>query len=1139
MRVCGLVSIALGTLVLTAGAAEWTRVAYDDAGAAAGQPHLREGAAYTYTTAELPLAVAGAADPARTVAFGGRVVFGYGGLKPTAAYKLRLTLLADAGAREVQLAVDGQVLREKLALPARTLVREEVELPALAYAYGEMNVEVSHLSGPNAVVSEIEVLSTDPTPLQAVVTALAVSGPKRARVEALMREGLPRLTPRPVRVPGVKEPLLSLNGTWKFNPAPAAAFPAAGTTGAAWRDIAVPGEWVMQGFTVPANTAGAYTRSFAVPRDWSGKRVKLRFDNVYSLCKVWVNGRLVGEHEGGFIPFEFDVTDAVQAGDNALALTVQNESLADRLASGSQYAAHSLGGIVRKVQLFAVPAVNLSELKIATPFDAGFRDAVVQARLKLANDAATGSGAVTVRLAVVGPAGATVARAERRVEAPAPGHVLALALELPVERPLPWDSEHPNLYTLVCDVDGGARVEERFGFRQVEVRGNQVFVNGRPIKWRGVCRHEVHPLLGRALNDALWRKDAELYRALNCNIVRTSHYPPAEEFIRHCDELGLFVELEAPVCWVQHGANERLKPEDLQKDRFFFLLLQANLATVQGYANHPSVIVRSLANESRWSGAFEAVAQCVALADPTRILAFHDQCWGTYNNAGSGILPLANYHYPGLNGPAEADKGVRPTHFGEYCHLNCYNRREIVTDPCVREDYGRALQPMYDAMYRSTGNVGGTIWSGIDDVFLLPDGRAVGYGEWGPLDGWRRLKPEAWHVQKSYSPVRIEERPLVRPEPGQPLLVPIENRFNFTDLREVAIAWELGSERGELRAELPARQAGRLAVPVKGALAAGARLRLRFTDPRGVSVDAYDLVVGAETAAASEPRAVAPARCALTEAADAWTVRAGDCTWIVDRKTGLLRGGAKGATTVVTGGPHLLILPLTAGPCATEHDKHIAPLTDVYAGWAATSVAARVDGDDVRVTVQGTYDGSSGGYELVFRGAGGLQVVYDFKVGAAVNPRQWGVVFDVAAACGTLAWERTAQWSCYPEGHIGRPRGQATSALSGRRGDERQAPTWPWEQDENALGSNDFRATRTGLRWATLCGGDGVGLRADGGGRQAARAWRHGDGLRLLVAGFHTGGADGFLSGHYGSERRPLKAGAAVSDTVSVQLVGP
>lgn len=251
-----------------------------------------------------------------------------------------------------------------------------------------------------------------------------------------------------------------------------------------------------------------------------------------------------------------------------------------------------------------------------------------------------------------------------------------------VKSPLLWDNEHPNLYRLHLDLYEGensiAQIEKKFGFREVEVRGNRLLVNGRPVKLRGVCRHEAHPLYGRSLTDEEWKADAELYRAANCNFIRTSHYPPAEEFIEYCDELGLFVELEAPVCWIGHHANENWQKLNYKDEKYYDYVLQADMETVHFYRNHPSVIFWSMANESYWNKGFAQVAEYMKKADTTRPFAFHDQAYGGFNNQGS-TAPIANIHYPGPGGYQEATKSDRPMTYGEYCHLNVYNRSELVT----------------------------------------------------------------------------------------------------------------------------------------------------------------------------------------------------------------------------------------------------------------------------------------------------------------------------------------------------------------------------------------------------------------------------------------------------------------------------
>ena len=131
-----------------------------------------------------------------------------------------------------------------------------------------------------------------------------------------------------------------------------------------------------------------------------------------------------------------------------------------------------------------------------------------------------------------------------------------------VLNPLKWNAEYPNLYKLRLQLTSSAGsevIEKMIGFRELEVVGNQLFLNGTPIKLHGVNRHEVHPLTGRSLNMELWRKDALLYKEANVNYIRTSHYPPAEEFIDLCDSIGFYVELENPLVWIGHNANLSLQ----------------------------------------------------------------------------------------------------------------------------------------------------------------------------------------------------------------------------------------------------------------------------------------------------------------------------------------------------------------------------------------------------------------------------------------------------------------------------------------------------------------------------------------------------------------------------------------------------
>ena len=231
---------------------------------------------------------------------------------------------------------------------------------------------------------------------------------------ALAKEDLPRLSPRPQLVAGVKEPHVDLGGTWRFNPAPPDGFGSEisnlkAEMPAGWSDIQVPGEWAMQGFTVEADKAAGFVRSFKVPLDWKDKRIKLRCDGVYSDGTVWINRKNAGRHLGGFTPFELDVTELVKEGDNVIAIRVVNESVADKLASGSSYAGHPLGGITRKIKLFALPSIHLSKLHVATKFDPAFRDATLEVNLAAAAEGGAAASDLQAYLTLRGPDGRGVA----------------------------------------------------------------------------------------------------------------------------------------------------------------------------------------------------------------------------------------------------------------------------------------------------------------------------------------------------------------------------------------------------------------------------------------------------------------------------------------------------------------------------------------------------------------------------------------------------------------------------------------------------------------------------------------------------------------------------------------------------------
>ena len=942
---------------------------------------------------------------------------------------------------------------------------------------------------------------------------------------------LPVYAPRPSQVKNVYQPVLSLNGTWLFHEQPAPDFYKKDTH-EGWKPITVPGEWAMQGFKVDSAGWAGYQTHFTLPADWSGKRIRLRFDGVSSEAIVYLNGKEAGLHAGGMTAFELDITDAVTSGENRLAVKVRSESQADMLGSLTQYAAHQLGGITRKVTLMALPEVYLSDMRIVTELDDHYEHATLKVYTTVTNQSSRPQNQVSLQLSIEG----LPTDFHHSVPALAPGESWSGWVTGQVSSPKKWDCEHPNLYTLKMALNEGDQTQEivsrRFGFREVEVVGNRVLVNGTPVKLHGVCRHEMHPLMGRVITPELARRDVELYREANCNFIRTSHYPPCEELIEACDELGMFVELEAPICWVGHHANENWKRLDYTDPQYYPYILQANMETIHFYRNHPSILFWSMANESYWNKGFAQVQVYVEKADPTRPHAFHDQAYGGFNNQGS-TAPIANIHYPGPEGYKVAEKSDRPMTYGEYCHLNVYNRSELVTDPGIRSDWALALAPTWENMYRTPGVLGGSIWSGIDDIFQLPDGQAVGYGAWGPIDGWRRPKPEYWDMKKVYSPVKVKTQSL---SPSQEFQIAVENRYLFSNLNELKINWRYGDEAGVVTVDCQPGDSTIFPIAVKNPQTAH-ELWLDITDPRGFSVDTYRIPVGEQVQNQIEPLATQTTSFEQTENSIVVTGR--DFVCEISRQDGHIISLAKGGKEMLVGGPHLMALPLTGGGCYPNHNADTPPFNDLCTAWKCKSVKARQVGNDVEIEVKGAYKEFKGSYTLSINASGAIKATYSFKALVDVNPRQWGLVFEAPTSFDTAFWRREGLWSVYPDDHISRPVGEAKLFYQGlpENIDPRMQPSWSWSYDFNQLGSNDFRSTRRNIWYAGLRNAQEGRIVVPSDGTQHWRSWLAGDRIQFLVADFATPGDELFLSSYYAPYRKPLQKGDTISGEVHLQCI--
>lgn len=1116
-------------------------VAYNDCGNQSNQAFLAEGESYIFNAQ-------GRTVPSEVLScsFGSRVIYAFDNMDIHADYKMEVSFYSDQE-RTLQIQADGNPVCSPIELKTNEPKKVQIELPRKAYAYGQLVLIFEALKGPNAVVSEIKILSTNTKKL------IPFEREKREALKSIktfaidtnvdVESKLPVYTPIPSMVKAVYQPKMELSSNWMFS---------CNENSDEWKPIQVPGEWVMQGFKVDSAQWGRYKTTFSVPQSWLPNRVKLRFDGVYSEYHIYVNDQEVGYHLGGMTPCEIDITNQLKSGENQLSIKVRSESLADMLGSLTQYAAHQLGGITRKVTLFTVPDLHLSDMRVVTDLDDVYRDATLKVFLNIRNQSTTDYRNSSIRVMLEG----YHAYATQPIPLIKAGATWQGWVEMKVNEPRLWDNEHPNLYQMTVQVYQDRTLYEslnkKIGFREVEVKGNQLWVNGKAIKLHGVCRHEVHPLTGRVLSPEFWRKDAELYRNGNCNFIRTSHYPPAEEFIELCDELGLFVEVESPVCWIGHHANENWKVLNYRDPSYYSYVLQANMETIHFYRNHPSIIFWSMANESYWNKEFAQVGEYMKKADPTRPYAFHDQAYGGFNNQGSDA-PIANIHYPGPEGYKVAAKSSRPMTYGEFCHLNVYNRSELVTDPGVRSDWALALEPTWENMYQTPGVLGGSIWSGIDDIFQLPDGNAVGYGAWGVIDGWRRTKPEYWDMKKIYSPVRVLTQHLSQPQQvkedkelkedrkrneeknGDELIIEVENRYLFTNLSELKVNWHFGQENGQATLSARPGEKGKMRIKIKQPQVAQS-LMLQFMDPRGFEVDRYMIPVGEQNA--DQVEKIAKIRTKLSGDKNRFRITGKGFECLINKSTGQILSLKKEGEEVINGGPWLMALPLTGGGCYPNHNAHTPAFNEICTDWKVKKITAKQMEEGVLIEVDGSYKEFKGSYTLMIRANGELSVKYQFDALAEVNPRQWGLVFETPLAYNHLFWRRKGMWSVYPDDHIGRTSGEALLRydLVPEEVSSRTEPTWAWSYDANELGSNDFRATRKNIWFAGLKNpNNSRELMAISNGEQHWRSWKEGQKIRFLIADYVSPGNEMFLESYYAKYRRPIKVGDRINGQIELR----
>jgi beta-galactosidase len=319
-----------------------------------------------------------------------------------------------------------------------------------------------------------------------------------------------------------------------------------------------------------------YEKRFTADPSWGDREVSIVFDGAMADCKVSLNGNGIQSHRDGYTPFEARLTGLLQPGENVLTVTVDGSENPEIPPFGGQIDYLTYAGIYREVWLRVTAPVFIRNAKVETPEILAERKAV-RARIELENPQnlpLSGTLVATLR----DSAGNTIAT----TEAPVDGASIDVAFDGLTGISL-WDLDNPALYTLAVTLDTAHGQDEasfRFGFRSVEFTPEGFRLNGRPLKLRGLNRHQSFPYSGYAMGRSAQERDAEILKhELHLNIVRTSHYPQSHWFLDRCDELGLLVFEEIPG-W-QHIGGEAWKDESVENVR----------RMITRDWNHPSIVI--------------------------------------------------------------------------------------------------------------------------------------------------------------------------------------------------------------------------------------------------------------------------------------------------------------------------------------------------------------------------------------------------------------------------------------------------------------------------------------------------------------------------------------------------------------------
>ena len=664
---------------------------------------------------------------------------------------------------------------------------------------------------------------------------------------------------------------ICLDGTWKFRWTPVpderiVEFYQTDFNDKDWVGFPVPANWEVNGYGTPIyvsagypfkidpprvmgepkvdyttykerNPVGQYRRSFQLPAGWEARgQTLLRFEGVMSAFYVWINGERVGYSQGSMEPSEFNITNYLHAGENQIALEVYRYSDGSYLEDQDFW---RFGGIHRSIHLLHTPDIRIRDYAVRTlPVSTDYQDFILQIDPQFSvYRGMTGKG-TTLQGVLKDASGREIATLKGDVEDildlehkagrmnewyPQRGPRKLGRMSATIKSPKRWTAETPYLYKLhltLLTAEGEVieQVEQSVGFRSVEIRNGQLLVNGAPVRFRGVNRHEHDPRTARVMSEERMLQDILLMKQANINAVRTSHYPNVSRWYELCDSLGLYVMDEADI--EEHGLRGTLASTPDWHAAF----LDRAVRMAERDKNHPSIVMWSMGNESGYGPNFAAISAWLHDFDPTRPVHY-EGAQGAGGESDPKTVDVISRFYTRVKqeylnpGIAEGEDKERAEN-ARWERLLEIAERTNDNRPVMTSEYahsmGNALgnfKEYWDEIYSNPRMLGGFIWDWVDQGIYktLPDGRImVAYGgDFGDkpnlkafcfnglLMSDRETTPKYWEVKKVYSPVEL------RVESGE---LRVTNRNHHTELSQYRCLWTLsidGKQKDQGEITLP------------------------------------------------------------------------------------------------------------------------------------------------------------------------------------------------------------------------------------------------------------------------------------------------------------------------------------------------